>query len=74
MANKRIRKRKKENFHSMYTLWWARKMVRDYSHQNVYKHWNSWCVRGGNGLYYFEDGYQEDYVKYKYKKCKHGAV
>ena len=55
---------RKEQFHSMYTQWWLRKILRDYTHRNYYKHWNSWCCRGGRGLYCFDKGYDENYAKY----------
>lgn len=56
-----------ETFHSMYTLYWLRKVFRDYVHRNTYKHWNGWCFRKNN-LYCFEKGYDEDYAKYHMKE------
>lgn len=54
---------RKEQFHSMYTQWWMRKVFRDYTYRSWYKHWNGWCCKK-NGKYCFEKGYNEDYVKY----------
>ena len=53
----------REQFHSMYTEYSLRKIVRDNTPRCSYKHWNNWCFRGGNGLYCFEKGYDEDYAK-----------
>lgn len=53
----------KEQFYSMYTQYSWRIVIRNYTHRRVYKHWNNWCVKGSNGKYCFEKGYDEDYVK-----------
>lgn len=57
-----------EQFFSMYTQYCLRKILRDYTHRGIYKHWNNWCFKGGRGLYCFDKGYDEDYAKYKMKK------
>ena len=57
-----------EQFFSMYTQYYLRKVLRDYTHRAIYKHWNNWCFKGGRGLYCFDKGYDEDYAKYEMKK------
>lgn len=52
-----------EQFHSMYTEYWLRKVFQDHTHRAIYKHWNSWCFHKGRGLYCFDKGYDEDYAK-----------
>lgn len=55
---------RKEQFHSMYTQYKLRKLFLDYTNRAIYKSWNNWCFKvSGNAIYYFEKGYDEDYVK-----------
>ena len=57
-------RKKQEQFHWMYTHWFCRKMIKLYVDRYVYKYWNNWCFRKGNGLYCFDKGYDENYAKY----------
>ena len=51
-------------FYQKYTEYHISKVLQDYTHRNVYKHWNNWCFKCSHGLYCFDKGYDEDYAKY----------